>query len=233
MLRRTLTITFVIIILASLTINVSAQSYFFSLDKEIVNVYWNSDGTLALDYLLTFTTQPGGHTIEFVDIGMPNGSFDFNSIEADINGNPLSISGDFQGIGSDGFAIEMGPYAIPPGETGTVHVSVGRISRVLYQDDDDAEYASAVFAPLYFENDVVTGNTDITVIYHLPPGVQADEPRWHSAPSGFPSEPQTGFDAEGRLTYTWRRVLQSKGTASSVGSPQSRQPSFWANRSIK
>lgn len=217
MLRRTLTITFVIIILASLTINVSAQSYFFSLDKEIVNVYWNSDGTLALDYLLTFTTQPGGHTIEFVDIGMPNGSFDFNSIQADINGAPLSISQDFQGIGSDGFVIEMGPYAIPPGETGTVHVSVGRISRVLYQDDDDAEYASAVFAPLYFESDVVTGNTDITVIYHLPPGVQSTEPRWHSAPSGFPSEPETGFDAEGRITYTWRNPNADGETSYQLG----------------
>ena len=201
--RRTLTIILVILIAAVLTIPVFAQSYFFSLDKEIVNVYWNSDGTMALDYLLTFTTQPGGHTIEFIDVAMPNGSFDFDSIQASINGNPLSISGDFQGTGSDGFAIEMGSYAIPPGETGTVHVSVGRVSDVLYKDDDDAEYASAVFAPLYFESDVITGNTDVTVTYHLPPGVQADEPRWHSAPSGFPSEPQTGFDPDGRITYTW------------------------------
>jgi hypothetical protein len=204
MLRRTLTIILVTLIAALLAIPVFAQSYFFSLDREIVNVYWNSDGTMALDYLLTFTTQPGGHTIEFVDVAMPNGSFDFNSIQADINGSPLSISQDFQGTGSDGFAIEMGPYAIPPGETGTVHVSVERVSRVLYQDDDDAEYASAVFAPLYFEDNVITGNTELTVIYHLPPDVQADEPRWHSAPSGFPSEPQTGFDSEGRITYTWR-----------------------------
>ncbi|MEO8354302.1 MAG: hypothetical protein ABI621_00165 [Chloroflexota bacterium] len=201
--RRTLTIILVILIAAVLTIPVFAQSYYFSMDRLVVNVYWNADGTQALDYLLTFTNQPGGADIEFVDVGMPNGSFDFNSIQADMDGNPLSISSDFQGSG-DGFAVEMGSYAIPPGETGTVHVSVGRVSDVLYQDDDDAEYASAVFAPLYFQSDVVTGNTDITVIYHLPPGVQTEEPRWHSAPSGFPSEPETGFDSEGRITYTWR-----------------------------
>jgi hypothetical protein len=53
---------------------------------------------------------------------------------------------------------------------------------------------------------VITGNTDITVTYHLPPGVQADEPRWHSAPSGFPDEPQTAFDDQGRVTYTWRNA---------------------------
>jgi hypothetical protein len=204
--KRRIAIFLALLLAFSLTINVSAQDYYFSLDKEVVNVYWNSDGTMSLDYLLTFTTQPGGHTIEFVDVGMPNGNFDFNSITADINGNPLSISGDFQGTGGDGFAVEMGPYAIPPGQTGTVHVFVGRVSSVLYTDDDDENYASAVFAPLYFQSDVVTGNTDITVTYHLPPGVQPEEPKWHSAPSGFPSEPQTGFDSEDRITYTWQNA---------------------------
>jgi len=202
--RRLLTITLIILLTLAIPITAFAQDYYFSLDKEVVDVYWNDDGTMSLDYLLTFTTQPSGHTIEFVDVGMPNGSFDFGSIKADINGRPLSISRDFQGTGSDGFAVEMGPYAIPPGETGTVHVYVGRVSNVLYRDDKDANYASAVFAPLYFQSSVITGTTDITVTYHLPPGVQTDEPRWHSAPSGFPSEPQTGFDQDGRITYTWQ-----------------------------
>ncbi len=202
--RRLLTITLVILIALAIPITAFAQDYFFSLDKEVVDVYWNSDGTMSLDYLLTFTTQPGGHTIEFVDVGMPNGNFDFNSIQASINGNPLSISRDFQGMGGSGFAVEMGQYAIPPGKTGTVRVFVGRVSDVLYKDDNDANYVSAAFAPLYFQSNVVTGSTDLTVTYHLPPGVQPEEPRWHSAPSGFPSEPQTGFDQDGRITYTWR-----------------------------
>lgn len=204
MLRRIITITLVILVAAMLVIPVAAQDYFFSLDKLDVDVFWNSDGTMALDYLLTFTNQPGGHAIEFVDVGMPNSNFDFNSIRADINGNPLSISSDFEGSGGSGFAVEMGGHAIPPGGTGTVHVFVGSVSDVLYNDDDDAEYASAAFAPLYFLSDVITGSTDITVTYHLPPGVQPEEPRWHSAPSGFPSEPQTGFDSQDRITYTWR-----------------------------
>ena len=201
--KRRIALFLALLLAFTLATNVSAQDYYFSLDKEVVNVYWNSDGTMALDYLLTFTTQPGGHTIEFVDVGMPNGNFDFNSIQASINGNPLSVSSDFQGTGSDGFAVEMGPYAIPPGQTGTVHVSVGRVSGVLYKDDNDANYASAVFAPLYFQSNVITGTTDITVAYHLPPGVKPEEPRWHSAPSGFPSEPETALDSDGRVTYTW------------------------------
>ncbi len=207
--RRLLTMAVVLILALALPMTAFAQAYYFSLDKMTVDVYWNSDGTMSLDYLLTFTNQPGGHVIDFVDVGMPTASFDFNSIQASINGNPLSVSSDFQGSGGYGFAVEMGSYAIPPGGSGTVRVYVGRVTDVLYKDDEDPQYVSAAFAPLYFQSSVITGTTDITVTYHLPPGVQPEEPRWHSAPSGFPSEPQTGFDADGRITYTWRNVSAS------------------------
>ena len=204
--RRLLTIFIVIVIALSLPVSAFAQDYYFSMDKLVVDVFWNDDGTMSLEYLITFTNQPSGHSIEYVDVGMPNSNFDFGSVQASINGSPLSVSRDFQGEGSSGFAVEMGQHAIPPGKTGTVRVYVGSVSRVLYKDDNDSEYASAVFAPLYFISSVITGTTDIKVTYHLPPGVQPDEPRWHAAPSGFPSEPQTGFDNNGRITYSWRNA---------------------------
>jgi hypothetical protein len=217
MLRRIITTVFIFILAALLPTQAAAQSYFFSLDKEIVNVYWNSDGTMALDYLLTFTTQPGGHTIDFVDVGMPNNNFDLNTARADINGHSLAVSSDFQGSGGSGFSVVMGQYAIPAGQTGTVHVFVGTVSRVLHKDSSDSNYASAVFSPLYFLSNVVTGSTDITVIYHLPPGVQPNEPRWHSAPSGFPSQPQTGIDSQGRIIYTWRNANANGSTQYEFG----------------
>lgn len=225
--KKRIAILLALLLTFTLTTNASAQDYYFSLDKEVVDVYWNSDGTMSLDYLLTFTPQPGGHIIDFVDVGMPNGNFDFNSIQASFNGNPLSVSRDFQGTGSDGFAVEMGQYAIQPGRTGTIRVYVGRVSQVLYKDDNDSEYASAVFAPLYFQSSVITGNTDITLTYHLPPGVQPDEPRWHSSPSGFPSEPQTGFDQDGRITYSWHNANANGSTQYKFGAsfPKSYVPS--------
>lgn len=202
--RNSLVLLFVIWLALAMPLRAGAQDYYFSLDKLTVDVYWNADGTSSLDYYLTFTNQPGGHVIDFVDVGMPNSSFDFSSIQAEIDGKPLTVSRDFQGSGSSGFAVEMGAYAIPPGGTGTVRVWVGRVRDVLYKDDKDENYASAVFAPLYFQSSVITGVTDITVTYHLPPGVKPEEPRWHSAPSGFPAEPETGFDSQDRITYTWR-----------------------------
>jgi hypothetical protein len=214
--RRVLTLLLIVLVMLAMPVTAFAQDYYFSMDRLVVDVYWNADGSMSLDYLLTFTNQPGGHVIDFVDVGMPNASFDFNSIQASINGNPLSISSDFQGSGS-GFAVEMGQYAIPPGKTGTVRVYVGRVTEVLYKDDDDPEYVSAVFAPLYFQSSVITGTTDVQVTYHLPPGVQPEEPRWHSAPSGFPAEPQTGVDADGRITYTWRNLNANGYTSYQFG----------------
>jgi len=200
--RRLLTVALVIILALSITTSALAQSYSFSLDREVVNVYWNSDGTMSLDYLFTFSNQPGAHTIDFVDVGLPNNSYVYNTITADVDGAPVAISTDYQAQGS-GIAVDMGSRAIQPGQTGTLHVYVGQISAVVYPDDNDENYASAVFSPTWFDGGFVVGDTDLTVTFHLPPGVKPEEPRWHNAPSGFPSEPQTGVDSEGSVTYTW------------------------------
>ena len=202
MTRRLLTIMLALILALSITTSALAQSYSFSLDKEVVNVYWNADGTMSLDYVFTFSNQPGAHSIDFVDVGLPNDNYNFTSITADVDGVPVPISQDYQGSGT-GIAVDLGAQAIQPGETGTVHVVVGQISDVFYQDDNDENYASAVFSPTWFGSEFVVGDTDLTLTFHLPPGVKPEEPRWHDAPSGFPTEPQTGIDSEGRVTYTW------------------------------
>jgi hypothetical protein len=184
--------------------NVLAQQpYLFSVDKEVVNVYWNSDGTLSLDYLWVFTNQPGAHAIEFVDVGMPNDNFDLSTAKADVDGKSVTVSkSDYQGSGS-GFAVVMGSNSIYAGGKGAVHVYVGKITGMLAPDDNDQDYASAVFAPTWFDAQYVTGSTAFTMIFHLPPNIKPIEPRWHEAPIGFPSEPQIAYDSKNRITYTW------------------------------
>ena len=208
-------ICLVFLLTFGLVSGVSAQSYSFSLDKEIVNVFWNTDGTLALDYQFTFTNASGGHVIDFVDVGVPTGQF--SGVNADVNGNPLSISSDFQGQGGSGFSVDMGAYAIQPGQSGTVHVFIGKVEQVLHPDDNDDAYASAVFSPTWFGSQFVNGTTDLSVTYHLPPGVKTTEPRWHSAPSGFPSEPQTGVDSQGLIFYKWSNPSASGSTQYTFG----------------
>jgi hypothetical protein len=209
MMKPRLIISFLLIALMfAFTTGASAQSsYSFSLDKEVVQVYWNADGTEALDYQLAFTNDPSGHPIDFVDIGMPNANFDINTVKADVAGQAVDVStSDYQGTGS-GFAVDMGSQTIPAGGSGSVHVSVGSITGVLYQDTSSKTDASGDFAPLYFDSQYVHGNTDITVTFHLPPGVQPSEPRYHTIQGGWPcgdQAPATDLDTQGRVTYTWQ-----------------------------
>jgi hypothetical protein len=202
------------------TTSAAAQSsYSFSLDKEVVQVSWNANGTLALDYLLTFTNDSGGHPIDFVDMGMPNGNFDMNTVSADVAGQSVDTStSDYQGSGS-GFAVVMGSQTIPSGGSGTVHVSVGSITGVLYQDTTTKTDASGDFAPLYFDSQYVHGSTDLTVTFHLPPGVQPQEPRYHTPQGGWPGDaaPVIAYDAQNRITYTWQSASANGSTQYTFG----------------
>jgi len=201
--KRILVLGLAAILSLLLPLNAFAQTYSFSLDKMDVHVYWNDDGTISIDYVLVFTNDPFASPIDFVDVGLPNPNFNINSIYADVNGNPISHIADSPYV-TDGVELGLGTNAIQPGDTGVVHVVVGTVDQVLYPDDKDKAYVSGVFSPTWYDKEFVQGDTDISVTYHLPPGVQPEEPRWHSSPSGFPSEPTTGIDEEGRVTYTWQ-----------------------------
>jgi hypothetical protein len=216
--RRLLVLAVVIILAFSLAPGVFAQNaYLFSVDKELVDVTWNSNGSESLEYTFVFTNQAGAHPIDFVDVGMANSNFDINTATADVNGQPVSVSqSDYQGNGS-GFAVVMGASTIQPGASGTVHVLVGSITGVLFNDSKDNTYASADFAPTYFGSQYIAGSTDLTMTFHLPPGVKPNEPRWHDAPSGFPSQPQTGLDSQGRITYTWESPQASASSQYTFG----------------
>lgn len=189
----------------ALTGTVIAQTYSFSLDREIVHVYWNEDGTSTIDYLFTFSNSPNASPIDFVDVGLPNGSYERDSISADVNGQPVAITSDYQGNDPYGIAVDLGTYAIQPGQTGNVHVYIGRVKRALYKDDEDENYVSGVFSPTWFGSQYVYGNTDLMVVFHLPPGVQPEEPRYHLPDQNWPGAqaPEMGRDSSGRITYTW------------------------------
>jgi hypothetical protein len=207
-----------ITIMFAFTSSAAAQSYSFNLIQETAHVYWNSDGTLALDYTFTFANDSGGHVIDFVDVGMPNGNFDFGSITADVSGNPVNISSDFQGDGPYGFSVDMGGYAIQPGQTGSVHVSIGRITGVLYKDTNEPDtYASGEFAPAYWTT--AHGNTNMTVVFHLPPGILEQEPRYHATKGGWPcgDQPAAAYDDQNRVTYTWQCASANGSTKYTFG----------------
>ncbi len=204
--KRIAILLLVFVILSFVPRSALAQSYSFEIPVMVVDVFFNEDGTTSILYSITFTNDVSGHPIDYVDLGLPTPRYDEGSITADVDGvsvYDISSSG-FQGDGPGvdaGVAIGLGSETILPGQTGTVHVYIPDVESKLQYDTEGDQYASAVFAPAWFQT--VHGTTDLTVTFHLPPGVQPEEPRWHAAPPGFSSEPTTGFDEQGRITYTW------------------------------
>lgn len=183
-----------------------AQTYSFSVPREQVDAYWEADGTLSLDYEIVFQNADFADPIDYVDIGLPNNNFFESNASATIDGQPVVYisESEYQGDGY-GVALYLGGNAIQPGRTGTVRFSIAGIYDVLFDDNQDETLASGLFMPNYFDSDLVQGDSDIAVIFHLPPGVQPDEPRWHTeGHPGFPETPVTGVDSQGRITYTWR-----------------------------
>ncbi|HBG74682.1 MAG: hypothetical protein A2X25_11665 [Chloroflexi bacterium GWB2_49_20] len=215
--RRILTLVLTLLLVFSITTHAAAQNYSFVLSNEVVHVYWNSDGTVSLDYLLTFQNDIGAHVIDFIDLGLPNGNYDFNSITADVGGNSLSISSDFQGDGPDGVAIDMGSYAIQPGQSGSVHVVVGSITNMFFPDTADQNLTSGEFAPAYWTT--AHGNTNLMITFHLPVGVKPEEPRYHTPAGSWPGDaaPTATIDDQGRINYTWQSTLANGYTQYTFG----------------
>ncbi|MBL6979793.1 MAG: hypothetical protein ISR58_01260 [Anaerolineales bacterium] len=215
--KRLLTSALLLILLFALPISALAQTYYFSLDQEIVNVFWEEDGTQTLDYVFVFSNSPSASPIDFVDVGFPNDNYSLSNVSAEVDGHPI-LNIEYSPYVDSGVALGLGSNAIKPGQTGRVHVKVTSIRGVLFVDSDDSNYASAVFSPTWFGSEYVYGSTDLQVTFHLPPGVQPDEPRWHASPSGWPSEPATALDQEGRVAYTWRNTNANAHTQYKFGS---------------
>ncbi|MBN1485956.1 MAG: hypothetical protein JXA37_14680 [Chloroflexia bacterium] len=188
-----------------LILTAQAQNYVFSLDKEVVDLWIQSDGSVILEYDLTFRCHVSADPIDVIDLGLPTGDYQISNIRADVDDKPVSrIDTDYQGEGDHGVAIWLGSAEIKAGETGTVHIVVEGLGGMLYQDSDDPNYASLQFSPVWFSSDFTVGDTDLTVHFHLPPGTQPDEPRWHRSPDDWPEEsPRRSLDGEGRPTYSW------------------------------
>jgi hypothetical protein len=201
-------LTLAVLLLASLTVSplpAGAQSYSFSVPQESVDVFWNADGTSAIEYTLVIQNDPGAPRIEYVDLGIPNQNYDLATVTAEVDGRSVRDiqRSDYIEIG---VALGLGADSIPAGKRSTIHANIGRVQDVLYADDDDSSYASAVFSPYFFDSSLVHGTMDLTVTYHLPPGVQADQPRYHYPSTNWPGDsvPEMGLDDAERVYYRWQ-----------------------------
>lgn len=186
---------------------VHAQNLSFEVPKQEVVVFVNSDGSISLDYTITFKNLPSGDVIDIVDIGLPNSNYDLKSISAEINGKPATLIRPSEYV-NPGVEIHLGNNAIRPGQTGVLHAYIGKVERALGKStlQEAEEYASIVITPNNFERDFTRGTTEYYFTIVLPPGLKPEEPRYHTPSGNWPgsNEPvETGFDNQGRVYYTW------------------------------
>ncbi len=203
---RWLSITLSLFILALTTTSAYAQTYLFQVDSMDVKVYANTDGTSTIDYTIQFTNSTRADPIDYVDIGVPNSNYYISNVSAEIDGASISDIENSEYV-SPGVALGLGPRSIPPGKTGIVHTRISNVQKVFYPSTAEGveNYASLEFSPTWFGSQYVTGNTNLSVTIFLPPGVNPDEPRYHSVRGGWPGsgEPESGYDDEGRVYYHW------------------------------
>lgn len=194
-----------IVLLVGIVAPVFAQDYLFAVPYATIEVYINSDGTATIEYYYLFQNQTNAHPIDYVDIGLPNRNYSLRNVTADIDGNTITDITDSPYV-SPGIALGLGSYAIGPGQSGTVSVRITGITGMLFTGSvqEAEEYASFNFEPNYFESQYVVGTTELTVNFHLPPGLTENEPRYFQ-PSNWPGnvDPASALDAENRIVYQW------------------------------
>jgi len=203
--QRLFSLIALIAVLALVVTPVYAQDYLFRVDRVDVNFYVNQDGTASVEYTYDFTNTAGGHVIDFVDIGLPNEDYDLGSIQAEVDGKPITDI-ERSSYVDHGVALGLGANSIQPGRSGRVHVWVPVIRNILNPaSGDDPDYASFQFSPNYFGSQYVQGNTDMAVTLILPPGLTEDQPRYFP-PQNWPGndEPESSFTTDDRIIYHWQ-----------------------------
>lgn len=198
----------IIISLVSVASPVSAQGYRFEVTAQEVEAYLESDGTLSLYYYIDFANDPNGAYIEYVDVGMPTPSYSRQTIKAEIDGKPITRIEDTTYV-QNGFALNLGDDAIPPGKSGVVTIWIPGVQNVItpYDQGDRENYVNFQFSPNWFDSQADKSRaTEYRVTVILPPGVGRDEGVYYH-PDNWPgpAEPDdTGLtEAEERVYYSW------------------------------
>jgi len=168
------------ILLLSLGQPVQAQTYAFSVPELRMFVDVQSDSSVKIEYDITFENADYASPIDVVDIGTPHDDYDIDNFSANIDGNVLTDIRTSTYIDT-GVEIQLGQYAIRPGETGTLHVEF-TMPDMVYQDVTDRQYASLQITPTWFDEDSVMGSTNVQILIAMPEGVSPEAVRYQDEP---------------------------------------------------
>lgn len=173
----------------------SVCDYYFSVPEEIVEVSINLDGSVDIEYWITFVVEPGGDPINIVDIGFPNKHYKLGSVIADVDGHPISDIRVSEMI-NIGVEIHLGGNTIK--DTGTLHVR-GNQPYMIFEDTEDETMASLEFGNTWWGSAYTTGTTNLTTRIIFPTTViESTYTKYHRL------EPDQQFYLpNGRKVFEW------------------------------
>lgn len=203
---RYLCLLLIFVFLAGSVSPVYAQDYRFQMPDEAAVVTINTDGSISIDYTITFVNDSGAHAIDIVDIGLPNSDYVLKTMSGTIDGKAITKITDSDVV-YPGISLYLQDNEIPAGGSGTVTAHIETVKNVIYAatQQESEPYASFVFSPNWFDSQYVHGNTNLQVTFLFPAGLTDQEPRYYEPTGGWPgpSEPESKIMDDGRIFYTW------------------------------
>lgn len=159
---------------------VSAQALLFSVPELRMQVFVQPDASARIVYDISFVNSPSGSVIDIVDIPTPHDNYDLNNMSASIDGAGLSDIRRSEFIDT-GVEIHLHDRSIPPGQEATLHFEFV-MPDMVYQDTTSEDLASLQIKPMGFDSDFLIGTTDIWLVVHMLPGVEAEAVLYQDVP---------------------------------------------------
>ncbi len=195
----------ILVLLAGSVSPVYAQDYRFQVPEQAVVVSVNNDGSINIDYTMTFVNDSGAHAIDIVDIGLPNYDYELRNITAEVDGVKITRITNSDVV-FPGISLYLESNEIPAGGTGTVHAYITNVKTVIYPatETESEAYASLKFSPNWYDRQYCYGDTNYQFTFLLPPGIKDGESRYY-IPEFWPTSdaPESMITAEDRIFYTW------------------------------
>jgi hypothetical protein len=168
-----LSLALLLIFVAVLAGPALAQDYLFAVPRLQMQVFIEADGTARLVYDITFENQPSGRAIDIVDIGLPTAGYNISNMRAAIDGVELFDIRPSEYV-KPGVEVHLAGRWISPGDTGTLHFEA-TVPDLLFQDVTNRDYASFQITPTWFDDQFISGLTDVQIAIHLPEGVSPED----------------------------------------------------------
>jgi len=154
----------------------AGQDYSFSVPEMEMHNTIRRDGSVDIEYRITFYCNTGAHPIDIVDIGMPNTRYDISNMKAVLGGTTLGPIRPSQYIAC-GVEVPLSP-PVQPGRTGVFTLTF-TMPDMVYQDTTAGGDASFQITPTWFDANALTGTTKLLVAIYVPDDVPLESITHH------------------------------------------------------